>query len=179
MWHCKRPVRTGIFTLVYLSGVALFFLKGATLPCKAAYPAAWLAAVLFAAGQKPCRPTAWALLLSAAGDAAGAQHLFLLQIAFFAAAHVAYIRYFLPAAQYSGRRILGATVIGGGLLLFGLLRLLPRVGNDGDAREEYFGKQVGLHPRVAVDACQQEQQAYEEDGLGVELMNRKSCLHIY
>lgn len=58
MWHCKRPVRTGIFTLVYLSGVALFFLKGATLPCKAAYPAAWLAAVLFAAGQKPCRPTA-------------------------------------------------------------------------------------------------------------------------
>lgn len=128
MWHCKRPARIGIFTLVYLSGVALFFLKGATLPCKAAYPAAWLAAVLFAAGQKPCRPTAWALLLSAAGDAAGAQHLFLLQIAFFAAAHVAYIRYFLPAAQYSGRRILGATVIGGGLLLFGLLRLLPRVG---------------------------------------------------
>ena len=50
MWHCKRPARTGIFTLVYLSGVALFFLKGATLPCKAAYPAAWLAAVLFAAG---------------------------------------------------------------------------------------------------------------------------------
>lgn len=68
------------------------------------------------------------MLLSAVGDAAGAQHLFLLQIAFFAAAHVAYIRYFLPAAQYSGRLILGATVIGGGLLLFGLLRLLPRVG---------------------------------------------------
>ena len=40
MWHCKRPARIGIFTLVYLSGVALFFLKGATLPCKAAYPAA-------------------------------------------------------------------------------------------------------------------------------------------
>ena len=127
MWHCKRPARTGIFTLVYLSGVALFFLKGATLPCKAAYPAAWLAAVLFAAGQKPCRPTAWALLLSAAGDAAGALHLFLLQIAFFAAAHLAYIRYFLREAHYSVRRMLGTLLVGGGALLFGLWQLLPHI----------------------------------------------------
>lgn len=127
MWHCKRPTFIGIFTLVYLSGVALFFLEGAALPCKIAYPTAWLAAVLFTAGQKSCRATAWALLFSAAGDVAGVLHVFLLQIAFFAAAHIAYIRYFLQEATWSGRRMAGAAVIGGGLLFFGLWQIMPHI----------------------------------------------------
>ena len=49
-------------------------------------------------------------------------------------------------------------------------RLLPCIGNDGDTWDKHFGKQVGLHPRAAVDASQQEQQAHEEDRLGIELM---------
>ena len=127
MWHCKRPTLIGIFTLVYLSGVALFFLRSAAFPGKIACPTAWLAIVVFGTGSRRARPAAWALLYSTAGDAAGALHLFLLQIAFFAAAHLAYIRYFLREAHYSVRRMLGTLLVGGGALLLGLWQLLPHI----------------------------------------------------
>ena len=89
----RRPVFIGALTFGFGLGVALFFSTGAPLPCKVCYPAAWLSLVLFALRDKACVPVAGALLLSAAGDAAGAVHDFLLQMFLFALAHVAYIRY--------------------------------------------------------------------------------------
>ena len=103
----RRSVFIGALTFGFGLGVALFFSTGAPLPCKVCYPAAWLSLVLFALRDKACVPVASALLLSAAGDAAGAVHDFLLQMFLFALAHVAYIRYFLPSAEFSRRRIAG------------------------------------------------------------------------
>lgn len=114
----RRPVFIGALTLGFGLGVALFFSTGAPLPCKVCYPAAWLSLVLFA------------LLLSAAGDAAGAVHDFLLQMFLFALAHVAYIRYFLPSAEFSRRRIAAAAVVGAGLLLFLFAGIVPRVASS-------------------------------------------------
>lgn len=114
----RRSVFIGALTLGFGLGVALFFSTGAPLPCKVCYPAAWLSLVLFA------------LLLSAAGDAAGAVHDFLLQMFLFALAHVAYIRYFLPSAEFSRRRIAAAAVVGAGLLLFLFAGIVPRVASS-------------------------------------------------
>ena len=114
----RRPVFIGALTFGFGLGVALFFSTGAPLPCKVCYPAAWLSLVLFA------------LLLSAAGDAAGAVHDFLLQMFLFALAHVAYIRYFLPSAEFSRRRIAAAAVVGAGLLLFLFAGIVPRVASS-------------------------------------------------
>ena len=114
----RRPVFIGALPLGFGLGVALFFSTGAPLPCKVCYPASWLSLVLFA------------LLLSAAGDAAGAVHDFLLQMFLFALAHVAYIRYFLPSAEFSRRRIAAAAVVGAGLLLFLFAGIVPRVASS-------------------------------------------------
>ena len=114
----RRPVFIGALTLGFGLGVALFFSTGAPLPCTVCYPASWLSLVLFA------------LLLSAAGDAAGAVHDFLLQMFLFALAHVAYIRYFLPSAEFSRRRIAAAAVVGAGLLLFLFAGIVPRVASS-------------------------------------------------
>lgn len=114
----RRPVFIGALTLGFGLGVALFFSTGAPLPCKVCYPASWLSLVLFA------------LLLSAAGDAAGAVHDFLLQMFLFALAHVAYIRYFPPSAEFSRRRIAAAAVVGAGLLLFLFAGIVPRVASS-------------------------------------------------
>lgn len=114
----RRPVFIGALTFGFGLGVALFFSTGAPLPCKVCYPASWLSLVLFA------------LLLSAAGDAAGAVHDFLLQMFLFALAHVAYIRYFLPSAEFSRRRIAAAAVVGAGLLLFLFAGIVPRVASS-------------------------------------------------
>ena len=120
----------GALTFGFGLGVALFFSTGAPLPCKVCYPAAWLSLVLFALRDKACVPVAGALLLSAAGDAAGAVHDFLLQMFLFALAHVAYIRYFLPSAEFSRRRIAAAAVVGAGLLLFLFAGIVPRVASS-------------------------------------------------
>ena len=114
----RRPVFIGALTLGFGLSVALFFSTGAPLPCKVCYPASWLSLVLFA------------LLLSAAGDAAGAVHDFLLQMFLFALAHVAYIRFFLPSAEFSRRRIAAAAVVGAGLLLFLFAGIVPRVASS-------------------------------------------------
>ena len=114
----RRPVFIGALTLGFGLSVARFFSTGAPLPCKVCYPASWLSLVLFA------------LLLSAAGDAAGAVHDFLLQMFLFALAHVAYIRYFLPSAEFSRRRIAAAAVVGAGLLLFLFAGIVPRVASS-------------------------------------------------
>ena len=114
----RRPVFIGALTLGFGLSVALFFSTGAPLPCKVCYPASWLSLVLFA------------LLLSEAGDAAGAVHDFLLQMFLFALAHVAYIRYFLPSAEFSRRRIAAAAVVGAGLLLFLFAGIVPRVASS-------------------------------------------------
>ena len=102
----RRPVFIGALTLGFGLGVALFFSTGAPLPCKVCYPAAWLSLVLFAL------------------------HDFLLQMFLFALAHVAYIRYFLPSAEFSRRRIAAAAVVGAGLLLFLFAGIVPRVASS-------------------------------------------------
>ena len=114
----RRPVFIGALTLGFGLSVALFFSTGAPLPCKVCYPASWLSLVLFA------------LLLSGACVAAGALHDFLLQMFLFALAHVAYIRYFLPSAEFSRRRIAAAAVVGAGLLLFLFAGIVPRVASS-------------------------------------------------
>jgi len=124
----RRTLFLAVLTLGYAAGAALFFCKGAALPCKAAYPAAWLAAGLFVLRERAVAPVACALLLSAAGDAAGAMHEFLLQMGFFALAHTAYIVHFLPSADFSLRRLGGAAAAGVGMLLFVLLGIVPHVG---------------------------------------------------
>lgn len=48
----------------------------------------------------------------------------------FALAHVAYIRYFLPSAEFSRRRIAAAAVVGAGLLLFLFAGIVPRVASS-------------------------------------------------
>ena len=122
-----QPFFIGALTLGFLLGVALFFSKGVSLPCKVCYAAAWLSVMLFALREKAYAPVACALLLSAAGDAAGAAHRFLLQMFFFALAHVAYIRYFLPSADYSSRRIALAAAVGSGALLCPFIGIVPHV----------------------------------------------------
>ena len=47
-----------------------------------------------------------------------------------ALAHVAYIRYFLPSAEFSRRRIAAAAVVGAGLLLFLFAGIVPRVASS-------------------------------------------------
>ena len=104
----RRSVFIGALTFGFGLGVALFFSTGAPLPCKVCYPAAWLSLVLFAL----------------------AVHDFLLQMFLFALAHVAYIRYFLPSAEFSRRRIAAAAVVGAGLLLFLFAGIVPRVASS-------------------------------------------------
>lgn len=123
----RRSLFAGALTLGFGLGVALFFSPGAPLPYKVCYPAAWLSLVLFGLRDRACVPVACALLLSAAGDAAGAAHDFLLQMFFFALAHVAYIRYFVREAEFSRRRIAAAAIAGSGLLLFLFTAIVPRV----------------------------------------------------
>ena len=123
----RRTLFIGALTLGFGLGVALFFSKGVALPCKVCYPAAWLSVILFALRDKACVPVACALLFSAAGDAAGAAHDFLLQMFFFALAHIAYICYFLRSARFSPRRSATAAVVGTGALLFLFLYIVPHV----------------------------------------------------
>lgn len=123
----RRRVLLAALALGYAAGVALFFCKGAALPCKVAYPAAWLSLGLFALRRREAVAVACALLLSAAGDAAGAMHEFLLQMGFFALAHAAYIVHFLPSADFSRRRLAGAALAGVGMQLFVLLGIVPHV----------------------------------------------------
>lgn len=123
----RRSLFAGALTLGFGLGVALFFSPGAPLPYKVCYPAAWLSFVLFGLRDRACVPVACALLLSAAGDAAGAAHDFLLQMFFFALAHVAYIRYFVREAEFFRRRIAAAAIAGSGLLLFLFTAIVPRV----------------------------------------------------
>ena len=86
-------------TLLYAAGAALFFTKAAALPYKVAYPVLLLGLSIFMLRRRELLPIGIAFLLSAAGDAMGARHWFIPQMALFALAHVAYIRWFLPRAR--------------------------------------------------------------------------------
>lgn len=59
-------------TLLFAAGAALFFTKAAALPYKVAYPVLLLAVAVFCLRRKTLLPVGAALLLSALGDAAGA-----------------------------------------------------------------------------------------------------------
>lgn len=112
-------------TLLYAAGVVLFFAKAAALPCKIALPALLLGVSVLCPGRKALFPFGAAFLLSAAGDALGARGLFIPQMALFALAHVAYIRYFLPRARRAPRT--GALALTVALLLFLFVFIVPAV----------------------------------------------------
>ena len=69
-------------------------------------------------------PIGIAFLLSAAGDAMGARHWFIPQMALFALAHVAYIRWFLPRARR--RPCTGTLAVVVPLLVFLFAVIVPR-----------------------------------------------------
>lgn len=110
-------------TLLYAAGAALFFTKGAALPCKVAYPVLLLALSAFYLRRKELLPVGTALLLSAVGDAVGAKGLFIPQMLAFASAHAAYLCYFLPRAKLAPRAFSGVLI--GVLLLFLFVFIVP------------------------------------------------------
>ena len=111
-------------TLLYAAGAALFFTKAAALPYKVAYPVLLLGLSMFMHRRRELLPIGIAFLLSAAGDAMGARHWFIPQMAFFALAHVAYIRWFLPRARRRPRTGTLAVVVP--LLVFLFAVIVPR-----------------------------------------------------
>ena len=111
-------------TLLYAAGAALFFMKAAALSYKVAYPVLLLGLSMFMLRRRELLPIGIAFLLSAAGDAMGARHWFIPQMAFFALAHVAYIRWFLPRARRRLRAVTLAVVVP--LLVFLFAVIVPR-----------------------------------------------------
>ena len=110
-------------TLLYAAGAALFFTKAAVMPCKVAYPVLLLGLSMFMLRRRELLPIGIAFLLSAAGDAMGARHWFIPQMAFFALAHVAYIRWFLPRARRRLRAVSQAVTVP--LLVFLFAAIVP------------------------------------------------------
>ena len=111
-------------TLLYAAGAVVFFTKAAALPYKVAYPVLLLGLSMFMLRRRELLPIGIAFLLSAAGDAMGARHWFIPQMAFFALAHVAYIRWFLPRARRRPRTGTLAVVVP--LLVFLCAVIVPR-----------------------------------------------------
>lgn len=118
---------SGIFvltTLLFAAGAVVFFTKAAALPYKVAYPVLLLGLSTFLLRRKELYLIGLAFLLSAAGDVMGARHWFILQMAFFALAHVAYIRWFLPRARRTPR--VGSLAVVVPLLVFLFVVIVPR-----------------------------------------------------
>ena len=111
-------------TLLYAAGAALLFMKAAALSYTVAYAGLGLGLSMFMLRRRELLPIGIAFLLSAAGDAMGARHWFIPQMAFFALAHVAYIRWFLPRAQRRPRTGTLAVVVP--LLVFLFAVIVPR-----------------------------------------------------
>ena len=109
--------------LLYAAGAALFFTKAAALPYKVAYPVLLLGLSMFMLRRRELLPIGIAFLLSAAGDAMGARHWFIPQMAFFALAHIAYIRWFLPRARRRLRAVSLAVTVP--LLVFLFAAIVP------------------------------------------------------
>ena len=110
-------------TLLYAAGAALFFTKAAALPYKVAYPVLLLGLSMFMLRRRELLPIGIAFLLSAAGDAMGARHWFIPQMAFFALAHVAYVCWFLPRARRRLRAVSLAVTVP--LLVFLFAAIVP------------------------------------------------------
>ena len=110
-------------TLLYAAGAALFFTKAAVMPCKVAYPVLLLGLSMFMLRRRELLPIGIAFLLSAAGDAMGARHWFIPQMAFFALAHVAYVCWFLPRARRRLRAVSLAVTVP--LLVFLFAAIVP------------------------------------------------------
>ena len=110
-------------TLLYAAGAALFFMKAAALSYKVAYPVLLLGLSMFMLRRRELLPIGIAFLLSAAGDAMGARHWFIPQMAFFALAHVAYVCWFLPRARRRLRAVSLAVTVP--LLVFLFAAIVP------------------------------------------------------
>lgn len=116
-------------TLLFALGAALFFTEAA-IPYKVAYPILLLSLSVFYLRRKTLIPVGAALLLSAVGDAAGAEGLFIPQMLFFALAHGAYMCYFLPQAKLAPRPLVWPVLAA--LLLFLFVCIVPRVADPAE-----------------------------------------------
>lgn len=119
----RFPEIPALTTLLFAAGVVLFFTPAAALPYKVAYPVLLLAVSIFLLRRRELLLIGLALLLSAAGDAAGAKGLFIPQMAFFALAHAAYIGWFLPRARHTPR--MASLVVVVPLLAFLFIAIVP------------------------------------------------------
>ena len=112
-----------VITLFFLFG-ALYLFRGA-IECNhwlwmdftKALPVAFLGITTWFGGGNKLLPIA--LLLSACGDIAGEHGELLWQIGFFAAAHIAFITYFIRFAKVTGNRVAAIVLWSIVMLLFG------------------------------------------------------------
>ncbi len=108
----------------YAAVVALYFFRatfgldsGVWLDITKTLPVLFLSITTFVSGSSKLLPTA--LLLSALGDLAGEEGLFLWQISLFAAAHIAFIIYFVKGGTMSRKSLYGTVVWAIVLVTFG------------------------------------------------------------
>ena len=121
-----------VITLFFLFG-ALYLFRGA-IECNhwlwmdftKALPVAFLGITTWFGGGNKLLPIA--LLLSACGDIAGEHGELLWQIGFFAAAHIAFITYFIRFAKVTRNRVAAIVLWGIVMLLFGGF-IISHIGN--------------------------------------------------
>ena len=121
-----------VITLFFLFG-ALYLFRGA-IECNhwlwmdftKALPVAFLGITTWFTGGNKLLPIA--LLLSACGDIAGEHGELLWQIGFFAAAHIAFITYFIRFAKVTGNRVAAIVLWSIAMLLFGGF-IISHIGN--------------------------------------------------
>lgn len=74
-------------------------------------PVALLSYICYLAARRPFAPLSIALALSAAGDWAGEEHKFILQIALFAVAHIFFAVHFLRSTRFDTKALLGTLAV--------------------------------------------------------------------
>ena len=122
--NCKSTLNSGAVITLFLLSAALYFFRGAVdcnntlwLDFTKAFPVALLGITTWLIGKNKLLPIA--LLLSACGDIAGEHGALITQIAFFAAAHIAFICHFLRYRKFSQGRVISAIVWGITMVIFG------------------------------------------------------------
>ena len=122
--NCKNILSSRVVVTLFLLSAALYFFRDAVdcnstlwLDFTKALPVALLGITTWFAGSNKLLPIA--LLLSACGDIAGEHSALIAQIGFFAAAHIAFIIYFLRHRKISRGRVASVAIWAVIMLLFG------------------------------------------------------------
>ena len=122
--NCRSILNSWVVVTLFLLFAALYFFRGVIecdhylwLDFTKALPVVFLCAITWFASGNKMLPIA--LLLSACGDIAGEHRQLLWQIGFFAAAHIAFILYFVRMAKVTRYRVVAITLWAVAMLLFG------------------------------------------------------------